>query len=71
MDDDFSGYGAFHTTQYLRGQLYIYLDFLLQNNKYQPEEADAINDFVYTVLRFVIAWFRRAKKLIPLVSKLI
>jgi hypothetical protein len=58
-------------TQYIRGQLYIYLDFLLQNNKYQADEVDAINDFVYTVLRFIIGWFRRAKKLIPLVRSFI
>jgi hypothetical protein len=57
-------------TQYIRGQLYIYLDFLLQNNKYQADEVDAINDFVYTVLRFIIGWFRRAKKLIPLYSQI-
>jgi len=67
IDDDFQSLGAFNVTQYFRGQLYIYLDFLLQNNKYQPEEVLAINDFVQTVLRFITGWFRRAKKLIPLV----
>jgi len=43
---------------------------LLQNNKYQPEEVVAINDFVQTVLRFITGWFRRAKKLIPLYSQI-
>lgn len=46
IDDDFQTLGAFNVTQYFRGQLYIYLDFLLQNNKYQPEEVLAINEFV-------------------------
>lgn len=29
IDDDLNGLGAFETTQYFRGQLYIYVDFLL------------------------------------------
>lgn len=56
------------TTQYFRGTLYTYVDFLMQNGKYTPEEADAVNDFLYTVLRLIVAWFKRAAKLIPLVS---
>jgi hypothetical protein len=29
LDDDLNGLGAFETTQYFRGTLYIYVDFLL------------------------------------------
>ena len=53
LDDDLNGLGAFETTQYFRGRLYVYVDHLLQNGKYQPEEVDAINDFIVQVLRLI------------------
>ena len=68
IDDDLNGLGAFETTQYLRGRLYIFVDFLLQNGKFTSEEADAVNDFIVQVLRLITAWFKKAQKLIALVS---
>ena len=53
-ESDLNGLGAFETTQYLRGTLYIYVDFLLQNGQYSDESIDAINDFLYQVLRLII-----------------
>ena len=46
IDDDLNGLGAFETTQYFRGRLYVFVDFLLQNGKFSEEEADAVNDFI-------------------------
>lgn len=63
-----NGLGAFETTQYLRGQLYIYVDFLLQGGSYTSEQVDAINDFLYNVLRLIVTWLKKIPKLIPLVS---
>ena len=60
IDDDLNGLGAFETTQYLRGRLYIFVDFLLQNGKFSSEEADAANDFIVQVLRLITAWFKKA-----------
>lgn len=70
IDDDLNGLGAFETTQYLRGRLYIFVDFLLQNGKFTAEEADAVNDFIVQVLRLITAWFNKAQKLIPLYSQI-
>ena len=60
IDDDLNGLGAFETTQYLRGRLYVFVDFVLQNGKFSEEEADAVNDFITQVLRLITAWFKKA-----------
>jgi hypothetical protein len=60
IDDDLNGLGPFETTQYLRGRLYVFVDFLLQNGKFNDEEPDAVNDFITQVLRLITAWFRKA-----------
>jgi len=67
IDDDLNGLGAFETTQYFRGQLYIYVDFLLQGGIQTSENADAINDFIYNVLRLIVTWIKKLPRLIPLV----
>lgn len=68
IDSELNGLGAFETTQYLRGHLYIYVDFLMQNGQYLNERADAVNDYIYHVLRLIVIWLKKIPKLIPLVS---
>lgn len=68
IDEDLNGLGAFETTQYFRGQLFIYVDMLLGSGDYDDEQVDAINDFLYTVLRLIVTWLKKVPKLMHLVS---
>lgn len=68
IDDDLNGLGAFETTQYFRGQLFIYVDTILGSGDYDDEQVDAINDFLYTVLRLIVTWMKKVPKLMHLVS---
>lgn len=56
IESDFTNLNAFDITQYLRGRFYIYVDFLLGANTYTEEQIDAVNDFLYAVLRLIVAW---------------
>ena len=53
IENDLSGLGAFHTTQYFRGKLFIYVDFLLGSNHYNNDQIDAVNDFMNAILRLI------------------
>lgn len=68
MESDLNGLGAFMTTQYLRGSLYVYVDFLLGSTFASEEEVDSVNDFLYTVLKFIGQWLKKVLVLMPLVS---
>jgi hypothetical protein len=60
--------GAFETTQYLRGKLYIYVDFLLGSPQYNNEEQlEAVLEFMYSVLRLIVTWIKKLPSLMPLV----
>ncbi len=59
IENDFNLLGAFETTQYLRGKLYIYVDFLLGGPIFKNEVIDAVNDFLYTVLRMIVAYLKK------------
>ena len=67
IDDELNGLGAFETTQYFRGSLFIYVDFLMGSNFYTDEQIDAANDFLYTVMRLIVTWLKKLPKLMPLV----
>jgi hypothetical protein len=67
IEDDLNGLGAFETTQYFRGQLYIYVDFLLGSNNYDNDQLDAVNDFLYAILRLIVTWLKKVLHLMPLV----
>ncbi len=68
IESDLNGMGALETTQYLRGRLYVYVDSLLGIFTYNEEQIDAVNDFLYTVLRLIVVYLKKFPKLIPLVS---
>ena len=70
IEDDLNGLGAFETTKYFRGQLYIYVDFLLGSNSYGNDQLDAANDFIYAVLRLITTWLKKVVRLMPLVRSL-
>ena len=68
IESELSGLGAFETSQYFRGSFYIYVDFLLGSNTYTEEQIDAVNDFLYSVLRLIHTWLKKVVKLLPLVK---
>lgn len=56
----FQGMSAHETTQYLRGRLFVYTDFLMSANgvAYSEEATEEIDDYLRSVLRLVVAWLR-------------
>jgi hypothetical protein len=52
----------------LRGTLYVYVDFLLGGGPYTEEQTDAINAFLYLVLRLIVTWLKKLPKLVGLVK---
>ena len=59
--------GALETTQYLRGRLYVYTDFLLGYSSYIEDQVDAVNNFLYSVLKLIVTYFKKVPKLMHLV----
>ena len=49
----------FELTQYLRGRLYVYVDFLMANLYDDPQVLPAVVDFLKRVLKLIAAWLRR------------
>jgi len=60
--NQFQGMTAFQTTQYLRGGLFVYCDFLLSGttSAYSEEETEAIDEYLRSVVRLVVAWLLKA-----------
>jgi len=65
IEAEFQGLSAQTVNQYIRGELFIFQDFLCHTNI--PEEHQpAIVEFLYEILNFCNAWLKKAKTLIPL-----
>ena len=56
INSDFEDIAPTTLTQLIRGRIFIYVDFLLGTNNYTDEQVDAINDFLYCILRMIVAW---------------
>mmetsp|Transcript_9589 Transcript_9589/g.9224 ORF Transcript_9589/g.9224 Transcript_9589/m.9224 type:complete len:87 (+) Transcript_9589:372-632(+) len=66
IESDLQGLGAVETTQTIRGNFYIYVDFLMGTPILKEEEIDAVNDYLYTVLRLIVAYLKKVPKLLHL-----
>lgn len=64
LQQDFHGFTAKQTTQYLRGCLFQACDFLLSANVYTEQEVLQVNEFFYQVIRLIVAWLKKVRKLI-------
>ena len=64
IDTDFQEVTAKDVTQYLRGGLFVMVDFLLGANTYTEEELVEVNDFYKTVLRLIVAWLKKVPTLL-------
>jgi len=56
---DLEGKTAHDTTQYLRGHLYVYSDFLLGLTFDDPKILAEVIDFQKAVLRLVVTYLRK------------
>ena len=60
--NNFSGLTAFEITQYLRGRLFVLVDFVMSSSGqtgYTEEDCNDINQFLYAVLDLTVAWLKR------------
>ena len=66
IESEFKGISAHETTQYLRGTLFVYTDFLLSTytRPYTEEELVEVNDYMRAVIRLVVAWLRKTKEIV-------
>lgn len=53
------GLNAWEVTQYFRGKLFIYVDFLFGGNEYHPAEIDEVIDFLKCVLLCIVVYLRK------------
>lgn len=72
IDADFQQLDAYQTTQYFRGKLYMYVDFLLSAD--YPEEVeqatlDAVIDFLNLVIKLVVQWMKKITTMGPLFAQ--
>ena len=56
---DLDGLDAWEATQYFRGKLFVYVDFLFGSNEYSAEQIPEVIDFLKCVLRCIVAYLRR------------
>ena len=47
---------AFETTQYLRGELFVYVDFLLGHQFTDIEVLTDVDSFIKVVMRLIVVW---------------
>lgn len=52
-------------TQYLRGSLFVNVDFVLSANTYTDEDVAQVIEFVKATIRLVIAWLKKVPSLLP------
>ena len=56
---------AYDLTQYLRGKLFVYVDFLMgAPNTYTEEDIDLVIEFLKSAIRCVVAWLKAAPALL-------
>ena len=56
---DFQEMSAKQLTQYLRGSLFVNLDFVLSSNTYTDENVLDVIEFAKAAIRLVIAWLKK------------
>lgn len=56
IENNFEGFTAFETTQYLRGELFVYVDFLLSHTYPDLHVLPEIDAFIKSVLRIIVLW---------------
>ena len=61
---DFRGLSAYAVAQYLRGKLFVLVDFVLGAGPYSESECLEANEFLRAVIRLVVAWLRKAPSLL-------
>ena len=61
IKNDFRGLTAYELTQYLRGKLFVYVDFVMGQGgqSYTEEEAVAVDQLLRAVLRLIVAWLNK------------
>jgi hypothetical protein len=66
--NDLEGKSAHDTTQYLRGHLYVYSDFLLGMTFDDPKILAEVIDFQKAVLRLVVTYLKKVQTMQKTVS---
>lgn len=67
IERDFERYTAHELTQFLRGRLFVYNDFLLTggHRDLSEEHLDMIDEYFRATMRLIIAWFKKLPSLFP------
>jgi hypothetical protein len=63
--NDLKGLGAYETTQYFRGHLYILVDFLMGFEYQFEDDVDKVISFLNLVIKLIIKWIQ----ILPTLSK--
>jgi hypothetical protein len=63
IDNNLDGMNAFEVTQYFRGSLFIFTDFLLGNNSYTPAEQEDINKFFKLVMKMIVTYLNKLRSM--------
>jgi len=64
LSTDFECLSAKETTQYLRGEFFIAVDFVMTSNTYTEEVVVKVNEFIKAAIRLIVAWLRKAGSLL-------
>ena len=59
VHNDFRGNTAHELTQYLRGKLFVYIDFIMGQATYTEAEADEIYELLRAAVRLIVAWLKK------------
>jgi hypothetical protein len=57
--NDFRGLSAYELTQYLRGKIFVYVDFLLSQGMYTESECLEVNELLRATVRLIVAWLNK------------
>ena len=60
LASDFECLSAKEVSQYLRGEFFIAVDFVMTSNTYSDEVVVKVNDFIKGAIRLIVAWLRKA-----------
>lgn len=52
---------AWEVTQYYRGELYTFVDYLFDRGAYDTDELDEVIDFLKCVMRAIVVFLKKLK----------
>lgn len=59
IQNDFRGLPAYELTQFIRGYVFVHVEYILSQGEYSESDCKTINDLLEAVVRLIVAWLKK------------